>query len=34
MKYFLLGGFSGILDTGQVEDWKIMKDKVIDGKEL
>ena len=34
MKHFLLGGFSGILDTGQVEDRKIMKDKVIDGKEL
>ena len=27
-------GFSGILYTGQVEDWKMMKDKLIDGKKL
>ena len=27
-------GFSGILGTGSVEDWKMMKDKFIDGKEL
>ena len=27
-------GFSGILDTDQVEDWKMMKDKLIDGKKL
>ena len=25
-------GFSGILGTGQVEDKKMMKDKLIDGK--
>ena len=25
-------GFSGILDTCLVEDWKIMKGKLIDGK--
>ena len=29
-----MDGFSGILDTGQVEDHKMMKDKLIDGKEL
>ena len=34
MKYTLIVGFSGILDTGQVEDQKMMKDKLIDGKEL
>ena len=27
-------GFSCILDTGQVEDRKMMKDKLIDGKLL
>ena len=27
-------GFSGNLDTSQVEDRKRMKDKLIDGKEL
>ena len=27
-------GFSGILDTGWVEDRKMMKDKLIGGKEL
>ena len=26
--------FSVILDTGQVEDQKMVKDKLIDGKEL
>ena len=26
--------FSGILGTGWVEDWKMIKDKLIDGKEL
>ena len=34
MKYILIIGFSGILDTGQVGNWKMMKDKLIDGKEL
>ena len=27
-------GSSGILGAGWVEDWKMMKDKWIDGKEL
>ena len=27
-------GFSGILDTGWVEDQKMIKDKLIDGKKL
>ena len=27
-------GFNGILDTGWLEDQKVMKDKLIDGKEL
>ena len=27
-------GFSSILDTGYAEDQKMMKDKLIDGKEL
>ena len=27
-------GFSGILGTGQVEDQKMIKDKLIDGKEI
>ena len=27
-------GFSGILGTGQVEDQKMIKDKIIDGKKL
>ena len=27
-------GFRGILGTDEVEDWKMMKDKLIDGKEL
>ena len=29
-----MDGFSGILDTGQVEDQKMMKDKLIDRKEF
>ena len=29
-----MAGFSGILDTGQVEDRKIMKSKLIDGQKL
>ena len=32
MKQILMVGFSGILDTGQVEDEKMVKDKLIDGK--
>ena len=27
-------GFNGILDTGWVEDQKMMKDKLMDGKKL
>ena len=27
-------GFSGILNTGQVEDQKMMKDKLIDGRKI
>ena len=27
-------GFNGILDTAWVVDWKMMKDKLIDEKEL
>ena len=34
MKQTLMGGCSDILDTGQVEGQKMMKDKLIDGKEL
>ena len=34
MKQILMVGFSGILDIGQVEDQKMMKDKLIDGKKL
>ena len=34
MKQILMVGFSGILDIGQAEDLKMMKDKLIDGKEL
>ena len=30
----LMVGFSGILDTGQVEDLQMTKDKLLDGKEL
>ena len=34
IKQILMVGFSGILDTVQVQDRKMMKDKLIDGKEL
>ena len=27
-------GFSSILDTGWVEDWKMMKDKLTHGKKM
>ena len=29
-----MDGFSGVLDTGWIEDQKMMKDKLIDGKKL
>ena len=32
MRQILMVGFSGILDTGWVENWKMIKDKLIDGK--
>ena len=34
MKQILMVRFSRILDTGQVEDQKMMKDKSIDGKKI
>ena len=34
MKQTLMVGFSGISDTGQVEDQNMMKDKLIDGKKI
>ena len=34
MKQILMDGFSGILDTDQVEDLQMMKDKLLDGKKL
>ena len=34
MKQILMVGFSGTLDTGWTEDLQMMKDKLIDGKEL
>ena len=34
MKQILMVSFSSILDTGQKEDIQMMKDKLIDGKEL
>ena len=34
MKQILTVGFNGILDTDSVEDRKMMKDKLIDGKKL
>ena len=34
MKWILMVGFSDILDTGWVEDQKMMKDKLIHGKKL
>ena len=33
MKQILMDGFSGIIHTGQVEDQKMMKDKLLGGKE-
>ena len=34
MKETLMVGFSGILDTGQAEDQKMMKEKLINGKKI
>ena len=34
MEQILMADFSGILGTGQVEDQRMMKDKLIDGKKL
>ena len=34
MKQILMISFSGILDTSQVEDQKMMKDKLVDEKEF
>ena len=34
MKQILMVGSSGVLGNGQVEDRKMMKDKLIDGKKL
>ena len=34
MKQIFMVGFRGILGTDEVEDWKMTKDKLIDGKEL
>ena len=34
MKKILIAGFSGILGTGQVEDQEMVKEKLIDGKNL
>ena len=34
MKQTLMVGFSGSLDTGQVEDHKMMKSKLMNGKEF
>ena len=34
MKQILMVGFSGTLDTGQVEDLQIIKGRLIDGKDL
>ena len=34
IKQILMVGFSGILGIGQVEDQKMIKDKLIDGKKL
>ena len=34
IKQILMGGFSSTLDIGWVEDLQMMKDKLIDGKEL
>ena len=34
MKQILMGGPNGILGTGWVEDWKMIKDKLLDRNEL
>ena len=34
MHQILMVDFSGILDTGQAKDQKMMTDKLIDGKKL
>ena len=34
MKQILMVGFNGFLDTGQIEDWKVMEDKLTDGKKM
>ena len=34
MKSILMADFSDILGTGLVEDWKMMKGELIDGKKL
>ena len=34
MKLILMVGFNGILDIGKEEDLKMMRDKLVDGKEL
>ena len=34
MKQILMGGFSGIFGAGYVEDWKMMKDKLVGRKRL
>ena len=34
MKQTLMDGFTGILDTGWVENHRMMKSKLIDGKKL
>ena len=34
MKQILMHGFNGILDTGQVEDQEMIKDKLTDGRKL
>ena len=34
MKQILMAGFSGILGTDQVEDRKMIKGKLIDGKKI
>ena len=34
MKLTFMVDLSGILGAGQAEDWKMMKDKFIDGKQM
>ena len=34
MKQTHMVGFNGVLNTGWVEDWTMIKDKLIGGKEL